>query len=63
MRKHKPIRTESYIYVGEELVRFDDLTPEQKRKAATQIKLTYLNELFRGRAVFTAETEEESGER
>ena len=28
------------------------LTPEQKREFATQMKITYLNALFRGQAVF-----------
>ena len=30
----------------------DTLTPEQKREFATQMKITYLNALFRGQAVF-----------
>lgn len=30
----------------------DTLTPEQKRAFATQMKITYLNALFRGQAVF-----------
>lgn len=52
-RKLPEIRTESYIHVGDELVRFDDLTPEQKREAATKLKVKYLNTLYRGIAVFT----------
>lgn len=53
-RKQTEIRTESFVRVGEALVRFDDLTEEQKREAATRLKITYLNELFRGKAVFEA---------
>ena len=34
-----------------------DKAPEEKARAATQIALTYLNELYRGKAVFTAEGE------
>ena len=33
-RKKPVIRTESYVYVSGVPVRFDDLTPEQKRAAA-----------------------------
>ena len=48
------IHVVSYVQTVDGPVRFDDLTPEQKRKAATQIKASYLNALYAGRAVFTA---------
>ena len=42
------IRTESYVYVSGVPVRFDDLTPEQKRAAATELKLRWLRGLYPG---------------
>lgn len=56
-RKQITIRTESFVHIGEALVRFDDLTPEQKTEAATKIKIAYMNELYRGKAVFVAAKE------
>lgn len=47
-RKKYAIRTESYVYVGETPVRFDDLTPEQKRQAATELKLRWMRALYPG---------------
>lgn len=61
-RKQVEIRTESYIRVGGEPVRFDNLPDELKRRAATQIKADYLNALYRGKAVFTPENTYENGE-
>lgn len=49
------IRVVSYVHTDQGLVEFDDLTPEQKQKAATELKLRYMNDLYRGKAVFTAE--------
>ena len=47
-RKKLVIRTESYVYVGKTPVRFDDLTPEQKRAAATELKLRWMRALYPG---------------
>ncbi len=58
-RKKLVIRTESYVYVGETPVRFDDLTPEQKRQAATELKLRWMRALYPG-VEFYAEGEEKS---
>lgn len=55
-RNREPIRVEAYVTVDGKEVNVDELTPEQKVKLATWLKVTYLNELFRGQAVFTAET-------
>lgn len=38
---------------GGELISFDDLTAEQQRRCATELKGRYLGELFRGQAVFS----------
>ena len=59
MKRNIEIRTESFIRVNGALVRFDTLPEEQKREAATQIKCTYMNELYRGKAVFEARKEKE----
>lgn len=51
----KKIKVISYVHVGDQLVEFSQLTPEQKRKAATWLKTTYLNALFAGKAEFKPE--------
>ncbi|MGM9562489.1 MAG: hypothetical protein ACI3VQ_00235 [Faecousia sp.] len=60
MKRNNEIRTVSFVRVGGELVRFDSLPQELRRKAATKLKTTYLNELYRGTAVFEANTKEET---
>ena len=47
-RKKPVIRTESYVYVSGVPVRFDNLTPEQKRAAATELKLRWMRGLYPG---------------
>ena len=47
-RKKPVIRTESYVYVSGVPLRLDDLTPEQKRAAATELKLRWLRGLYPG---------------
>ncbi len=59
MKRNIEIRTESFIRVNGALARFDTLPEELKREAATQIKLTYMKELYRGKAVFEARKEKE----
>ena len=59
MKRDIEIRTESFIRVNGALARFDTLPEELKREAATQIKATYMNELYRGKAVFEARKEKE----
>ncbi len=41
-----------YVHKDGGLVDIDELTPEDRLEAAKQIKLTWLNGLFQGRAVF-----------
>ena len=52
-KKREPIIVKAYVKTadGGEVV-VDTLTPEQTREFATQMKITYLNALFRGQAVF-----------
>lgn len=59
MKRNIEIRTESFIRVNGALARFDTLQEALKREAATKIKLTYMNELYRGKAVFEARKEKE----
>ena len=52
-KQREPIIVKAYVKTadgGE--VDVDTLTPEQKREFATQMKITYLNALFQGQAVF-----------
>lgn len=52
-RKSQEITVISYVRrKSGETVRFEDLTPEERVKAATWIKTTWLNELYRGVATF-----------
>lgn len=51
-RIREPIRVEAFVTVDGQEVNVDTLTPEQKVRFATALKKTYLNELFRGQAVF-----------
>lgn len=48
-RKAQKIRTESYVYGKDgSLIRFDDLSYDQKVRAATELKLRYLRAMFPG---------------
>lgn len=57
-KQQQKIRVEAFCHVGDKLVNVDDLTQEQKVRLATELKKRYLNELFRGRAVFYEEGEQ-----
>ena len=52
MRKQQKITVKSYVHYRGELVEFDDLPPDVKQKAATELALRYFNTLFAGKAVF-----------
>ena len=49
------IKVISFVHTERGLVDVDELTPEEKSRAATEIKLKWLNELYRGKAVFEAD--------
>lgn len=52
-KQWEPIILKAYVKTRDGIeVDVDTLTPEQKRKFATHMKITYLNALFRGQAVF-----------
>lgn len=50
------VHTESFIYRGERLIPTAELTKAERKDLAQWLKTTYLNELYRGQAVVTAET-------
>ena len=60
-RTPQKIRTKAYVHIGDELVDVDTLNGEQRVKLATELKKTYLNTLFAGKAVFR-EAEDKAGE-
>lgn len=55
-RRSEPIRVEAFVTVGGEEVNMDTLSPEMRKKIGTQLALTYFNELWRGKAVFSAKS-------
>lgn len=56
-KQKQEIKVISYVHTADGLVNFEDLTPEQKRRAATALKIEYMNALYRGKATFTAAKE------
>ena len=52
MRKQQELKVVAYVHVGDQLVNVDDLDDKRRTQLATRLKTTYLNELFRGEAVF-----------
>ena len=64
-RKQPVIRTVSYVYSKEDgsLIPFDDLTVEQKTKAATELKLQYMRALFPDVEFSVAESGRKEGKR
>lgn len=47
------IRTESFLWEEDTLTSVSSLSPDQREALACWLKETYLNELCRGRAIFT----------
>ena len=52
-RKQEPINVRAFVTIDGEYVDVDTLSPEMRREVATQLKLRWMNAMFRGRAVFT----------
>lgn len=61
MAKDQKIKTVSFVHIGDRLVNTDDLNDEQHRRLATWLKMTYLNTLFRGKAIFFESAPSENG--
>lgn len=53
MGKKIEIKCISYVHDGDRLVRFEDLTDSQRAAASQELLARYMNELYRGQAVFT----------
>ena len=51
-RADKPIEVKAFVTINGERVDVDTLSPEMRKKLATQLKLTWMNAMFRGKAVF-----------
>lgn len=61
-RKQEPIKVRAFVSVNGEYVDVDTLSPEMKKEVATQLKLKWMNAMFRGQAVFTVAEEQKSQE-
>ncbi len=61
MRKKVEIKCISYVHVGDRLVRFDELPPDVRKKASQELLVRYMNELYRGQAVFEVPAQGASG--
>ena len=58
------IKVVAYVHTADGLKDVDEeLTPEQRKKLANHIKCTWLNHLYRGKAVFFPEEEGPGDER
>lgn len=57
------LRVEAMVRVEGELKPVSELDDEQRRALADWLRFTYLNELFRGRAVFRVKKAEGNGEK
>ena len=60
-KEPKKIKVISFVHVGDELVETSQLNPEQKHRLATWLKVTYLNHLYAGKAVFWVGSNDEHG--
>lgn len=59
-RQREPIRVEAFVRTadgGE--INIDELSPEKREEVGSQLLVTYMNALFRGKAVFRTETQSE----
>ena len=48
----KKIKVRSYVRVGEELIETSNLTQEQKKQLGLWLTLTFMNNLYAGKAEF-----------
>ena len=61
-RTQEPINVRAFVTINGEYVDVDTLSPEMRKEVATQLKLRWMNAMFRGKAVFTvAEDPAEEG--
>lgn len=62
-RNREPIKVRSFVSVNGEYVDVDTLSPEMRREVATQLKLKWMNAMFRGKAVFSVAEEQKDTDR
>ncbi len=62
MRKTREIKTRSWVHYGGELVELATLPPEERERIGEKLAVDFYNELWRGKAVFTAENREPAAE-
>ena len=62
-RQQEPIKVRAFVTVNGEYVDVDTLSPEMRREVATQLKLKWMNAMFRGKAVFSVAEEQKDPER
>lgn len=51
-KEREPIRVEAYVTVDGQEVNIDTLPREKRDEIGAKLKVTYLNALFKGQAVF-----------
>lgn len=54
-RKQEPIRVEAFVKINGEEVNLDSLSPEVRNEIGAKLKVTWMNAMFRGKAVFHAD--------
>lgn len=59
-KKNEPIQVRSFVTINGEYVEVDTLSPEMRREVATQLKLKWMNAMFRGKAVFSVAEEQKT---
>ena len=52
-QQDRPIEVRAFVTIDGKSVDVDTLGPEMRQEVATQLKMKYLNALFRGTAVFS----------
>lgn len=51
-RQREPIRAEAFVTIHGQEVNIETLPEEKRSEIGAELKVTYLNALFRGKAVF-----------
>ena len=62
-RQQEPIKVRGFVTVNGEYVDVDTLSPEMRKEVATQLKLKWMNAMFRGKAVFSVAEEQKDPDR
>lgn len=57
----RSIKTVSYVHIGDKLVETGELDGARRRELGVWLKITYLNHMFQGSAVFQEKAEDVCG--